>query len=134
MVTMPRPDKKLFLQILRDIRLRGRACTALLLLLTVFVSLSVFSVFPVGVAYAADGPEEKYLDEDAERWKGGPALFETKEGLERTPVPPMEGWREKKVVPLPVITTVSKPSCKSFSLSWARSGRNLNAGSSKSLW
>jgi cytochrome bd-type quinol oxidase subunit 1 len=98
MVTMPGPDKRLSLQVLRDIRLGGRACAVLLLLLTVFVS---FSAFPVEVAYGADAPEQKYLDEDAERWKGGPALFETKEGLERMPVPPMEGWKAKKEVVLP---------------------------------
>jgi cytochrome bd-type quinol oxidase subunit 1 len=66
--------------------------------LSIFVSLSLFSAQAL---HAEESSERKYLDEESEQWRGGPALFETKEGLERTPVPPMEGWWAKKKSKLP---------------------------------
>ncbi|MBI5345047.1 MAG: cytochrome ubiquinol oxidase subunit I, partial [Deltaproteobacteria bacterium] len=73
--------------------------------LALFIALSV--VF-IKALHAEDGSpeppekaESKYLDEEKEHWKGGPAFFESVEGVERTPVPSGADWKDKKDVPLP---------------------------------
>src|SRR3990172_13087110 len=89
-------------QYLKDILLKRRALLTAVLL-AVFVSFA-----GVHAAHAEEEKEKapekkpsKYLVEEEERWKGGPAFFESVEGVERIPVPSVSDWKEKKVVSLP---------------------------------
>ncbi len=81
-----------------------RALTALMAFLWLFIALSVFFIKTARAEVPApESPkpaQSKYLDEENERWKGGPAFFESVEGVERIPVPTVTDWKEKKV-PLP---------------------------------
>lgn len=95
---------RLYLQALRNIGKRFRTLTILIAILSV---LTFYAPHPPAV-YAANAPADeatakgeaskksKYLDEESERWKGGPAFFETIEGLERIPVPSVSEWNKKK--------------------------------------
>ena len=89
-------------QYLKDILLKRRALLTAVLL-AVFVSFA-----GVHAAYAEEEKEKapekkpsKYLVEEEERWKGGPAFFESVEGVERIPVPSVADWKTPKAAPLP---------------------------------
>ncbi|MDP2682737.1 MAG: cytochrome ubiquinol oxidase subunit I [Deltaproteobacteria bacterium] len=73
--------------------------------LSLFIALSVVGIKALHAEdMSPESPEpveSKYLDEEKERWKGGPAFFESVEGVERIPVPSVADWKEKKVVSLP---------------------------------
>lgn len=82
-----------------------RTLTLLITVLSLFIALSVVFIKTLHAEdESADSPEpaeSKYLDEEKEHWKGGPAFFESVEGVERIPVPSVTDWKEKKVAPLP---------------------------------
>jgi cytochrome bd-type quinol oxidase subunit 1 len=77
----------------------------------VVLTLLALAFLPgVRVLYAADADAEaeakakrpsKYLVEEDEKWKGGPAFFESIEGVERVPVPSVSDWKTPKEAPLP---------------------------------
>ncbi|MBI5599436.1 MAG: cytochrome ubiquinol oxidase subunit I [Deltaproteobacteria bacterium] len=73
------------------------------------VTVSLFVVVSFLGVLAPHAEEEKppakkpskYLVEEDERWKGGPAFFESVEGIARVPVPSVADWKTPKEVPLP---------------------------------
>ena len=71
--------------------------------MAVLIAFLALSFIRMQALHAEEKAKKKsiYLDEEEEQWKGGPAFFESREGVERTPIPSIPDWKEKKPAPLP---------------------------------
>ncbi len=86
----------------------GKKFDAFIILVALLSVCASFNGLAGKTLYAAETPEKaetpaksKYLEEKGERWKGGPAFFESVPGVERIPVPSVADWKEKTAPPLP---------------------------------